>query len=80
MTIGLQGVMHGEGVDIPIKIGDDNWIACHITIDIMERICIGTAADLIPIGRNDCILAIGPKQSFTSAAREIRKTVKAIGT
>jgi len=46
----------------------------------MERIRIGTAADLIRIGRNDCILALGPKQSFTSAAREIRKTVKAIGT
>ena len=60
--------MHGEGVDILIKIGDDNWIACHVTIDIMEGICIGTAADLIRVGKDDCILALGPNQGFTSAA------------
>ena len=60
--------MHGEGVNILLKIGDDNWITCHSTIDKMERICIGTAADLIRIGKNDCILALGPNQGFTSAA------------
>ena len=41
--------MHDEGVNILVKIGDDNWITCHITIDIIERISIGTAADLIRI-------------------------------
>jgi len=60
--------MHDEGVNILVKIGDDNWITCHIKIDLIERICIGTAADLIRIGKDDCILALGSNQGFTSAA------------
>ena len=60
--------MHGQRVDILIKIGDNDRIACHVAIHIMERIRISTAADLIRVGKDNRILALGPNQGFTSAA------------